>query len=318
MAGVCVFAEITDQGVSETYLPLVAFGKSITDVSGENLTALAIGDGAGDYGDKLQAEGVDEIILAEVPGASPVQTDILAEALASVIREKNFSTILVPATHLSRSLFARVAMKENIGMTADCTSLRTEKSSDGVVVHRIKPSFGSQIMVRCDVICNQEIITMKTEDCEPAEAGGSAPVTVIHPDAGASAIQVQGFEKIDTAGSIHDAEVVVCAGRGAMEDDNFEKIKALAAKIDASVAGSRPMADNGWIPFENQVGQSGTVIRPKVCFTFGISGAIQFTEGIKGDPMVIAVNKDPHAAIFSFADYAVVSDMGSVLDALLK
>ena len=303
MAGVCVFAEITDQGVSETYLPLVAFGKSITDVSGENLTALAIGDGAGNYGDKLQAEEVDEIILAEVPGASPVQTDILAEAVASVIREKNFSTILVPATHLSRSLFARVAMKENIGMTADCTSLRTEKSGDGVVVHQIKPSFGSQIMVRCDVICNQEIITMKTEDCEPAEAGGSAPVTVIHPD---------------TAGSIHDAEVVVCAGRGAMEDDNFEKIKAFAAKIDASVAGSRPMADNGWIPFENQVGQSGTVIRPKVCFTFGISGAIQFTEGIKGDPMVIAVNKDPHAAIFSFADYAVVSDMGSVLDALLK
>ena len=296
MAGVCVFAEITDQGVSETYLPLVAFGKSITDVSGESLTTLAIGDGAGDYGDKLQAEGVDEIILAEVPGASPVQTDILAEAVASVIREKNFSTILVPATHLSRSLFARVAMKENIGMTADCTSLRTEKSGDGVVVHQIKPSFGSQIM----------------------EAGGSAPVTVIHPDAGASAIQVQGFEKIDTAGSIHDAEVVVCAGRGAMEDNNFEKIKAFAAKIDASVAGSRPMADNGWIPFENQVGQSGTVIRPKVCFTFGISGAIQFTEGIKCDPMVIAVNKDPHAAIFSFADYAVVSDMGSVLDALLK
>lgn len=74
------FAEITDQSVSETYLPLVAFGKSITDVSGENLTALAIGDGAGDYGDKLQAEGVDEIILAEVPGASPVQTDILGRS----------------------------------------------------------------------------------------------------------------------------------------------------------------------------------------------------------------------------------------------
>jgi electron transfer flavoprotein alpha subunit len=318
MAGVCVFAEITDQGVSETYLPLVAFGKSITDVSGESLTALAACDGAEKYGDALQAEGVDEIILAEVPGASPVQTDILAEAVASVIREKDFSTILVPATHLSRSLFARVAMKENIGMTADCTSLRPEKTSDGVVVHQIKPSFGAQIMVRCDVTGGREIITMKTEDCEPAAAGGSAPVTAAAPNVGASAIEVKGFEPVDTAESIHDAEVVVCAGRGAMEDDNFEKIKAFAAKIDASVAGSRPMADNGWIPFENQVGQSGTVIRPKVCFTFGVSGAIQFTEGIKGDPMVIAVNKDPYAAIFGFADYAVVSDMSGVLDALLK
>ncbi len=78
------------------------------------------------------------------------------------------------------------------------------------------------------------------------------------------------------------------------------------------------MADNGHLPFEAQIGQSGTVVRPQVIITMGVSGAIQFTEGIKGDPLVIAVNTDPEAAIFSFADYAVVEDMDKVLDELLK
>jgi electron transfer flavoprotein alpha subunit len=110
---------------------------------------------------------------------------------------------------------------------------------------------------------------------------------------------------------------VVCVGKGAIEGENFSLAKSYAQKINAAFAGSRPMADQHWIDFEAQIGESGTVIRPEACLICGVSGAIQFTEGIKGDPLVIAINKDPKAPIFGFADYKVVADMKDILPELL-
>lgn len=313
-----IFAEILDGQISPSIASLVGFGLKVTEVSGEELVVFAACDGAKDAAEGLKAKGVDRIVLMDVPGISYLQTDALSEAVASILDHVSFSTILVPASHTARALFSRVAMKRNIGMTADCSDLAPEVVDGEIVVHQLKPSFGAQIMVSCDVIGKPEIITMKTDEDVALELGGEPEVEYLEFTGASSAITVKGFEEVDNTNSIHSAEVVVCAGRGAMEEDNFELVKQFAEKIGAVVGGSRPMADNGWIPFSNQVGQSGTVIRPKVCLTFGVSGAIQFTEGIKGDPLVIAVNKDQYAPILGFADYAVVADMHDVLTELLK
>ena len=318
MAAVGLFAEITDAGISPSLGSLVSFGRKITEVSGDELIVFAASQNVRDMEDGLKAEGVDRLLLMELPGISYVQTDALSCAVSEILDKAEFTTILVPASHTARALFARVAMKKNIGMTADCSDVSPEIVDGKTVVHQIKPSFGAQIMVSCDVIGEPEIITMKTDDQVLPVLNGNPEIEYLSFSGAPSAIRVTGFEKIDSANSLHSAEVVVCAGKGAMEEDNFELVKQYADKIGAAVAGTRPMADNGWIPFANQVGQSGTVIRPKVCLTFGVSGAIQFTEGIKGDPVIIAVNTDEHAPIFGFADYAVVADMHDVLTELLK
>jgi len=318
MAGIGVFAEITAYGADEALGSLITAAKTVADVSGEEITVIAAGPDIEKYKEAFSFQGVSKVVLCDLPGVSFVQTDVIAKDLADVIEKSGFSAVLVPATHTARALFARIAMKLNIGMTADCTSLRIEVVDGKTVIHQIKPSFGAQIMVDCDIIGQPQIITMKTDDYEPAALGGTPSVEVLRPETSGSAITVNGFEEISSANSLHDAKIVVCAGKGAMADDNFQLIQQYAEKIGAAVAGTRPMADNGWIPFSSQVGQSGTVIRPDVCITFGVSGAIQFTEGIKGDPVIIAVNSDPHAAIFGFADYAVVADMHDVLTELLK
>ena len=313
-----IYAEVFDGKISPSIASLVEFGLKVTEVSGEELVVFSACKGAKEVADGLKAKGADRIVLMDLADISYVQTDALSEAVASILDHVDFSTILVPASHTARAMFARVAMKRNIGMTADCSDLAPEVIDGEVVVHQLKPSFGAQIMVSCDVIGKPEIITMKTDEDAVLDLGGDPEIEYLEYSGPASAIKVAGFEEIDNSNSIHSAEIVVCAGRGAMEEDNFELVKQFAEKIGAVVGGSRPMADNGWIPFSNQVGQSGTVIRPKVCITFGVSGAIQFTEGIKGDPLVIAVNKDQYAPILGFADYAVVADMHDVLTELLK
>lgn len=313
-----IYAEILDGSLSPSIGSLSEFGQKVKAASGEELVLFAAAPDIREHTETLKIAGVDRLVLMDLPGISYAQTDAMAEAVTEIVDQISFSTILVPASHTARALFARVAMKRGIGMTADCSDLLPEQKDGKLVINQIKPSFGAQIMVNCVCIGQPEIVTMKTDDQVLPELGGTPSIDYLDPPEVTSAVSVTGTETIDSTSSLHSAEVVVCAGKGAMEEDNFQLIQAYAEKIGAVVAGTRPMADNGWIPFSHQVGQSGTVIRPKVCITFGVSGAIQFTEGIKGDPIIIAVNSDENAPIFGFADYAIVADMHSVLTELLK
>ena len=122
----------------------------------------------------------------------------------------------------------------------------------------------------------------------------------------------------DSTDSILSAEIVVVGGRGTLEDDNFELVKQFADKIGAAIGGTRPMVDTETIPFDHQIGQTGLTIRPKICISLGVSGAIQHTEGIKDTKLFVAVNTDENAAIFKVADYGMVADLREVLENYLK
>ena len=102
--------------------------------------------------------------------------------------------------------------------------------------------------------------------------------------------------------------------KNAPKADNFEIVKKFAEKIGAEIGGTRPVADAGIIPFENQIGQTGFTIRPKICISVGVSGAIQHTEGIHDTKLYIAINEDENAAIFNYADYGVVGDLREILE----
>lgn len=310
-----IYAEITHRGLEPVTAELVTAVKALG--TNDEIVLLAAGDKAESYLSELSLKGVDKIYLTELKGSSCVQSDLLAHAMAAKLEQLKPDAVLLPATKTAREVFSRVAMELGLGMTADCTGLAAEQTEGRTVVHQIKPSFGSQVLVSCDVPQGIQVITVRTGSYEPAPVGGK-PEVVTDEYTGESAIEVLDFEASEAAASITGADIIVAGGKGAIESGALEKLKAYAEKIGAAVAGSRPLADNGHLPFEAQIGQSGTVVRPQVIITMGVSGAVQFTEGIKGDPLVIAVNTDPEAAIFSFADYAVVEDMNVLLDELLK
>ena len=104
-----------------------------------------------------------------------------------------------------------------------------------------------------------------------------------------------------------------CRRRGVLEDDNFELLEKFAEKVGGAIGGTRPMVDSEMIPFNHQIGQTGLTIRPKICISFGVSGAIQHTEGIKDTNLYVAVNTDENAAIFGVADYGIQADLKEIL-----
>lgn len=317
MSEIVVYAQITKNGLNPETAELVTAAQEVAKVSGGTITVLAADGQAPSYEDALKLDGVSDVILLHTVGIGEMQADVLSKVIADVITSRDVSTILAPSEHQARALLSRIAVKLDAGMTAACKELKPEAVDGKVVVHQIKSSFGSQGLVTCDITTKPAIITLIPGSYEAAPQTGTPKIQVIEKENLTSALEVLDFEESQSAGNLLGAKRVVCVGKGAIEGENFNLAKAYAEKIGAAFAGSRPMADQHRIDFEAQIGESGTVIRPEACLICGVSGAIQFTEGIKGDPLVIAINKDPKAPIFGFADYKVVADMKDILPELL-
>ncbi|MHA2058832.1 MAG: electron transfer flavoprotein subunit alpha/FixB family protein, partial [Candidatus Thorarchaeota archaeon] len=125
-------------------------------------------------------------------------------------------------------------------------------------------------------------------------------------------------EFVEGMKSVEEADVIVCSGRGIKDPSNLELPKQLAKLLDAAVGGSRPIVDLGWLPPSQQVGQSGRTVCPKLYIALGISGAIQHLFGMQSSDIIVAVNKDPDAPIFSVADFGIVGDIFTVLPEIIE
>lgn len=319
MSEIGIFTQVVGDSIDRMLPELVTAAGQIKEVSGEPVAIYAFGEGVSSYKKEMNLKGVDKLHLIETPGAAFYQTDALSKVVADILKAADLSVLLIPATKVNRELMSRVQMSLGLGMTSDVTELKTEVAGGKTIIHQIKPSFGSQVMVSCDITEGIQLITIRQGFYDPAE-GADTEVAADTKTAGReeSAISCDNVEKTATVDYLTGAPFVVCAGKGTLENHNLDLVKEYAKKQGAVVAGSRPIADQGYIPFEYQIGESGIVIRPDICLIFGVSGAIQFTEGIKGDPLIIAVNSDEYAPIFHFADYMVAEDMHDILEELNK
>ena len=136
-------------------------------------------------------------------------------------------------------------------------------------------------------------------------------------DADAIRWTVRGFDEAEVvAGDITEAEVIVAAGRGVGSEENLELVRALAKAIGGALAASRPIVDQGWLPRGLQVGSSGKTVRPRLYLALGISGAIQHVVGMRDSDVIVAINKDPRAPIFEYADYGIVADLNEIIGPL--
>lgn len=287
----------------------------------------------------LKKSGADEVHIIDTKGEDVLlQDDAVSAAISALIKKLDPEAVLVPATAEGRSIFSRVAMRLGCGMTADCTGLSVKKREDGSkYIEQLKPSFGDNILVT--IVTKPEyrpqMMTVRP-GVYPAYGSESEPggerseicggmeckeaETFVHDDIklGKSGVKVVSVsESNDSEDSLMSAEIVVVAGRGALKDGNFGLLKKFAEKIGAEIGGTRPVADAGIIPFDHQIGQTGFTIRPEICISLGVSGAIQHTEGIKDTKLYIAINEDENAAIFNYADYGAVADIKDILEACI-
>lgn len=322
--GICIFAENYKGKLEPASAELVSAAHLIQETTKEEISAVVVAENCDEIIEELKGLGVAKIYVVKTSRDLLLEDDAASQVMADMLKKIDPSSVLIPATPTGRSLFSRVAMKLNCGLTADCTELFVGTKEDGTYyIKQNKPSYGENVFVTIitkDGYYPQMMTVRPGVYTVPEKTEGNAEVIFMDeievPESKIEVVEVLPQE--ESTDSILSSEIVVVGGRGALEDDNFELVKAFADKIGAAIGGTRPMVDTETIPFDHQIGQTGLTIRPKICISLGVSGAIQHTEGIKDTKLFVAINTDENAAIFKVADYGMKADLREVLENYLK
>ena len=331
--GVYVFAQQVDNELSGIAFELLGKAKELAADLSTDVTAVLIGSGVKGLADQLAEYGADKVIVVDDPELKEYRTEPYAHALASVINEYKPEIVLVGATAIGRDLGPRVSARVATGLTADCTVLEIGDFPINPVPNQEQKH--NQLLMTRPAFGGNTIATIACPDNRPQMATVRPGVMQkIDPIAGAKAEVIEynpGFtpnnkyveildvvkELSDTV-DIMDAKILVSGGRGVGSAENFKILQDLADVIGGTVSCSRAVVDNGWLPKELQVGQTGKTVRPNVYFAIGISGAIQHTAGMEESDIIVAINKDETAPIFDVADYGIVGDLNKIVPELTK
>ena len=303
-------------------LELLNPGRKMADILKEDLVAVIIGENVEKAREKVKKYGIDKVITVEGEVYKDYNTDIYTNAICKLVEKHNHNVMLIGATNNGRDLGPRVSSRLGTGLTADCTELDVDFETGEVKWTR--PAFGGNLMaqilspdtkpqmgtVRPGVFTKPEVsekdnIEEISEDIEYTDEIRTKILEFIPRDE---------EDDVDLTG----AEFIVSGGRGLGDYSNLKLIEDLADARGGSVGTSRPLVDEGWISHSHQVGQSGTTVGPKVYIAVGISGAIQHLAGINASDTIIAINKDPDAAIFTVADYGIVGDLFEIVPLLTE
>ena len=317
---ILVFAEAHGGRLHPVSLELIGKAKELAGPVGFRVKAVLVGSNLSAFAEELRHYGVSEIAVYDDPALSFFRADAYAACVEDYIKYAHPSVVLVGATSLGRSLAPRLATRFHTGLTADCTKLELRENTDLV---QIRPAFGGNIMaqivttntrpqfatVRYKVFSAPQPVDDPTGECIRMN---------IDPAWEDKRIRVTDFEVKPAVSDISEADTIVAVGRGLKSKDDLEKVQAFADLIGARLACTRPLVEAGWLDATHQIGLSGKTVKPKLIFTFGISGAVQFAAGMKSSDCIIAVNTDKTAPIFDIAHYCIVGDLYEVIDGLTQ
>jgi electron transfer flavoprotein alpha subunit len=293
---------------------LVTAGRQLADAAGGDLHLAVISGDVDAYADALDREGVDAIHTVDY--GDEFNHDVYTQAVEQLVEELDARYLVGPHTVNGMDYVPAVAASLDLPLATDLVDFR----HNGHLQVTREP-YGGKVEADLDVEGDRAAVTLRPTAWEPTEAAGSAAVQAFDADIDEGAIKstVTGFEEV--AGGdvdISEADFIVSIGRGIEEEENLEMIRELADTLGATMASSRPIVDNGWLPQNRQVGQSGKVVTPDVYIAIGISGAVQHLAGMSGSDTIIAINEDPDAPIFDVADYGIVGDLFEVVPELIE
>jgi electron transfer flavoprotein alpha subunit len=236
-----------------------------------------------------------------------VYTDIIAAAA-----EKTGATVLILSNNNNgKALAPRLSVRLEAGLASGVTAL-PESTSPMLVSKKV---FSGKAFAKVKILSEKAILTLAQNSYELVETGGSASLEAFDPGvaSGDGKTIVKDVQKQTGKILLTDAEVVVSGGRGMKSGDNWKPLEELAEVLDAALACSRPVSDEGWRSHDEHTGQTGKIIAPNLYLAFGISGAIQHLAGVSSSKYIVAVNTDKDAPIFEAADYGIVGDALKVL-----
>ncbi len=307
---VLVVAEHVRGQVRDITYELIAAGRDL----GGPVAVAAIGPDPGAL--DLNRAGVDEIVHVRVE-QDDFESDVYGQVLEALIAERRPHLVLVGFTVNSIGYAPAVAAKLGLGFASDVFAVRR----DGDTTVATRAFYGSKVHAELDFPSRRAVLLMlRPTVWMPAEgAAAAARVTELKVAIAASRARHKEFLDLPRADvDITGADFLLAIGRGIGDKENIPLFERLSEKMAATLASSRPLVDAGWMPSSRQVGQSGKTVKPKVYLAMGISGAVQHLAGMKASGTIIAVNKDPEAALFNAAHYGAVADLFEVARELEK
>lgn len=293
-------------GLSKSTFEAVTYGKKL----GDQVLVITNGNASADALASLGEYGAFKVIVDRTVDGEDAQQ--LTRLIASVAEANGASTIVFSHDLIGKAVAPRLSVRLNAGLVSGAVAL---PEGDGKIKVNV---FSGKAMGLVKVNSSTRIISLLPNSIQPEKSGSACSVEETSGNAGNAAIKVVSTKKPEGEIPLPEAELVVSAGRGLKGPENWGMIEDLAKSLGAATACSRPVADIGWRPHHEHVGQTGVAIRPNLYIAVGISGAIQHLAGVNGSKVIVVVNTDAEAPFFKAADYGIIGDAFEVIPRLTE
>ena len=284
---------------------------------GGDVAGVVLGTGVRDAAEAAGEHGASVVYVVEDDALAAPLPQPRVDALEAVVAASDAENVLFPASVLAADVAAGLAARLEAGLNWDLTDFRLE----GGELVGTRAALGDTVIVEVGWTSTPRLGLVRSGTFDPAPSGGTAElrdVAVTFQDFTTQARLVEHLQETSSGPSIEDADVIVAGGRGLGGPEGFSICEELASALGGAVAATRAVVDAGWYPYSAQVGQTGKSVSPKLYVALGISGAIQHKVGMQGSGTIVAVNKDPNAPIFDFADLGVVGDLTQIAPKLTE
>ena len=307
---VLVYAESPGGQLKKAAFEAVYYGKKTAEVLGTECVALTLGNA--ENAGQLGQYGASKVY--NIGGLDNFDSQQFTKAIAEAANQLGATTIIVSHTSSGKSLCGRLAVRMDAGSVAGANGLPTNNGSFKVT----KGVFSGKAIATYEINTPNKVISLMGNSLKPEVIGSDVAVESLGIDVGASALKTSQSKESGGMVPLPEAELVVSAGRGLKGPENWGMVEELAGILGATTACSRPVADTGWRPHHEHVGQTGVAIRPNLYIAIAISGAIQHLAGVNQSKVIVVINKDPEAPFFKAADYGVVGDAFEVVPRLVE
>lgn len=307
-AMILVYLETADGQILKVSLEALNAALKLAAQTGKGVAAVLIGDAAA--APSAGAYGANEVITV---AAGEYQAEAYTAILADLFARYEPSCLLLGSTRDGKELAARVAARAGVGCVTDAMDLIAEGGW-------IRSVYGGSLQETA-VLEGRGVVTVRSGTFgKPEEAvGRTAPVIAVEAESvELKAVIKETVKELAESVNLEDAEVIVAGGRGMGSAENFKLVHELADLLGGVVGASRPAIEDGWVPRNHQVGQSGKIVAPKLYIACGISGAMQHVSGMTGSGYIVAINKDEDAPIFDVADVGIVGNVNDILPLMIE
>lgn len=311
---ILIFADQADGLIKKVSHEACAYGAALAKQTGTSATAVVFGSVANDELTSLGKYGIAKVQHVSDESLNHLDAQVYTKVLAEIANTVHATVIIFSNTSTSKAVAPRLSAKLKAGFVAGAIAL--PETTTGFVVK--KTVFSGKAFAYISVNTAIKIITLNPNTFPATETVGIAEIVESNVTVEASKVKVIAINKVIGEVPLAEAELVISGGRGLKGPENWAFVTDFAKLIGAATACSRPVADAGWRPHHEHVGQTGGSVSPNLYFAIGISGAIQHLAGVNRSKVIVVINKDPEAPFFKAADYGIVGDIFEVMPKIIE